>query len=101
MDKNFPKTEGPANNFKNENCGCRPALVAQYKAKRFEADLMTVNFLNTNPNNALKIDDFIKKAEKHLAGHVFAIPATEGHYKDFLASLEQQGLSMNILIHYT
>jgi len=90
--KTFPKTEAPANNFsKNENCGCRPSLVSQYKLKRFEADLMTVNFLNSHPDNSLKINDFIKnQASRDLAGHVFAIPATEGHYKDFLASIEQQ-----------
>jgi len=90
--KTFPKTEAPANNFsKNENCGCRPSLVAQYKQQRFEADLMTVNFINSDPNISLKINDFIKnKASRDLAGHVFAIPATEGHYKDFLASIEQQ-----------
>ena len=64
----YPSTESYANNFfKNENCGCRPSLVTMYKRDRFNAD-----------------------GSQNLDGFVFAIPATEGHYKDFLASLQQK-----------
>lgn len=87
----YPSTEGPAKNFlKDENCGCRPSLVFQYKKDRFFADIMTVNFLNENPDT-LDFDSFCKeKGGQELKGHVFAIPAEEHHYKDFLASLEQR-----------
>ena len=87
----YPTTEGQAKNFfKNENCGCRPALVFQYKKDRFPADLFTVNFINEN-KGSLDFDKFCKeKGGQELKGHVFAIPAEEHHYKDFLASLEQR-----------
>lgn len=87
----YPKTEGFANNFfKNENCGCRPHLVTQYKKDRFNADIMTVNFLNENPE-VLDLPEFFESTGgQELAGHVFAIPAQEGHYKDFLAALHQK-----------
>lgn len=87
----YPNTENQAKNFfKNENCGCRPALVFQYKKDRFSADLLTVNFINEN-EGSLNFDEFCKeKGGQELKGHVFAIPAEEHHYKDFLASLEQR-----------
>lgn len=89
--KTYPNTEPFANNFfKNENCGCRPNLVNQYKRDRFNADLMTVNFINTH-EDVIDMDKFCEEVGgQNLDGFVFAIPATEGHYKDFLASLQQK-----------
>ena len=87
----YPSTESYANNFfKNENCGCRPSLVTADKRDRFNADIMTVNFINTH-KDAIDLDKFFEEdGSQNLDGFVFAIPATEGHYKDFLASLQQK-----------
>lgn len=103
--KKYPNTAPFANNFfKNSNCGCRPNLVNQYKRDRFNADIMTVNFINThedpfkkkNPKEGeedekLDLKGFCDKVgSQELNGFVFAIPASEGHYKDFLASIQQK-----------
>lgn len=87
----YPQTSSFANNFfKDENCGCRPGLVSQYKRDRFNADVMTVNFINTH-EGCIDLDKFFNgEGSQDLEGFVFAIPATEGHYKDFLASLQQK-----------
>lgn len=87
----YPDTSSFANNFfKNENCGCRPHLVNTYKKDRFNADLMTVNFINENPDSINLEEFFSSNGGQELQGHVFAIPATEGHYKDFLAAVQQK-----------
>jgi|TARA_B110000305_G_C19321138_1_gene579007 hypothetical protein len=94
--KKYPKTESFATNFfNNENCGCRPKLVSQYKKDRFHADVMTVNFINSNED----VIDFDKFCEENggqdLTGHVFAIPASEGHYQDFLAAIQQKNATFS------
>lgn len=87
----FPDTENQANNFfKNENCGCRPVLLQKYKKFRFDADVMTVTFLNENPD-VLDFDEFcINTGGQELRGTMFSIPNTESDYKDFLASIQQK-----------
>jgi len=89
--ENFPETEHQANNFfKDENCGCRPVLLQKYKKFRFDADVITVKFLNENPE-ALDFDDFCTNiGGQELRGTMFSVPNTEGDYKDFLASLQQK-----------
>lgn len=77
------------NFFKDENCGCRPRLIAKYKAQRFEADKLIVNFINEN-EGCIDFNEIDGKAERDITGHVFSIPATEAHYQDFLASLHQK-----------
>tara|TARA_B100000497_G_C7309058_1_gene208356 strand:- start:108 stop:536 length:429 start_codon:yes stop_codon:yes gene_type:complete len=89
--ESYPESESYANNFfKNENCGCRPRLVEAYNLDRFNADIMTVNFINENPE-AINLEEFFKSSGgQELKGHVFAIPSTEGHFKDFLSSVQQK-----------
>lgn len=87
----FPKTESQASNFfKNENCGCRPVLLSTYKKHRFQIDVFTVDFINSN-KKAIDLEKFFEEnGGQDLAGHVFAIPEGEGHYKDFLAAIQQK-----------
>ena len=88
--KTYPQQEPFANNFfKDENCGCRPRLIAKYKAERFHADLLIVNFINEN-EGCIDLKEMDSKADRDVTGHVFSIPATESHYQDFLASLHQK-----------
>jgi len=92
----FPDTEHQADNFfKDENCGCRPVLLQKYKKFRFEADLMTVEFINENPD-VIDIDDFCTQVGgQELRGTMFSIPNTESDYKDFLAALQQKNAQFN------
>ena len=86
----YPESEDYANNFfKNENCGCRPRLIQTYKRNRFDADLFIVNYINEN-EGCVDFNELEQKAERDVTGHVFSIPAAEGHYQDFLASLHQK-----------
>lgn len=93
----YPETENFVNNFvKNENCGCRPSIIRQYKKDRFAADLLTVNFIN---ESNFDFEEFVKtNPSQDLDGAVFAIPNTEAHYKDFLAALQQKNARFN---HFT
>ena len=86
----YPQTEQFVNNFhKNENCGCRPSIIRQYKKDRFNADVMTVDFINSI--DSFDVDEYVKSnPAQDLDGAVFAIPNTEAHYKDFLAALQQK-----------
>jgi hypothetical protein len=94
----YPITENFVNNFvKDENCGCRPSIIKQYKKDRFAADLMTVNFINENKD--FDIDEFAKtNPPQYLENAVFALPNTEAHYKDFLAALQQKNARFS---HFT
>lgn len=84
----FPKTKAQASNFfKNENCGCRPVLLSTYKKNRFHVDLFTVNFIN---ENSIDLKPIYEDGGQDLAGHVFAIPEGEAHYKDFLSAIQQK-----------
>jgi len=87
----FPQTEPQASNFfKNENCGCRPVLLSTYKKHRFQVDVFTVDFINSN-KKAINLKKFFEEnGGQDLAGHVFAIPEGEAHYKDFLAAIQQK-----------
>ena len=87
----FPDTSSQAKNFrKNENCGCRPTLLSTYKRNRFHVDLMTVDFINKN-NKTIDIETFFDdEGGQDLAGHVFAIPEGEAHYRDFLSAIQQK-----------
>ena len=83
------------NFFKNENCGCRPVLLQQYKKTRFDIDVMTVDFINNNPD-VINIDEFCETTgSQDLRGTVFHIPNNVSSYKDFLASLQQKRASFN------
>ena len=94
----FPETKDQANNYFNDvNCGCSPVLLHQYKAARFHADLMTVDFINSN-SDAFNMEDFMKtNPAKHVQGHVFSIPAQESSYKEFISSLQANRFIFN---HY-
>ena len=85
----YSDTEMQASNyFKDVNCGCSPVLLATYKRNRFPIDIMTVNFINENPD-CIDFDEFCNEyAERDIAGHVFSIPEGEGHFKDFVANLQ-------------
>jgi len=86
----YPNAKQYAENFfKDENCGCRPGIIKQYKLDRFHADIMTVEFINKN-KDCLNFDEFEKIGKRDISGHVFSIPKSEGHYQDFLASLQQK-----------
>lgn len=94
----YPNTKQYAENFfKDENCGCRPKLIQQYKADRFNADIMIVTFINNN-EGVIDWKEMEQKGERDVAGHVFSIPATEAHYQDFLASLHQKNAQYD---HFT
>ena len=87
----YPQTESQASNFfKNENCGCRPVLLSTYKKHRFQIDVFTVDFINSNKKSIDLEKFFEENGGQDLAGHVFAIPEGEGHYKDFLAAIQQK-----------
>lgn len=91
----YPETENYVNNFvKNENCGCRPSILKQYKRDKFNADMMTVDFINNCED--FDFDQYLKdNPAQYLEGNVFAIPNTEAHYKDFLAALHQKNAKFN------
>lgn len=94
----FPDQKGFANNYhKNENCGCKPRIVSKYKEERFAADYLTVEFLTKNPE-AINFDDVEKEASPDVTGNVFSVPATESHYQDFLASLQQKNAMFNFFV---
>lgn len=91
----FPDTKSQASNFfKNENCGCRPVLLSTYKKNRFHVDLFTVDFINKN-KKTFKLKEVLDKGGQDLAGHVFAIPEGEAHYKDFLSAIQQKNGRFN------
>jgi len=83
-----PSISGPLSNFYlDENCGCRSVIYKTYKQLRFPIDLMTVEFINSNPD-CIDIDEFCSTvAEKDLSGTMFSIPATESDLKDFLSKV--------------
>jgi len=91
----FVDQETYANNyFKDENCGCKPRIVSCYKQERFAADYIAVKFINENPNS-VNFDDVEEKASPDITGNAFSMPATESHYQDFLASLQQKNAMFN------
>jgi hypothetical protein len=95
----YEDTEDQANSyFKDINCGCSPVLLANYKKNRFPIDVMTVDFINKNPE-CIDLDKFIsEKAPRYVAGHIFSIPEGEGHYKEFIASIQADKFIFN---HFT
>tara|TARA_B100002019_G_scaffold293175_1_gene319160 strand:- start:20379 stop:20804 length:426 start_codon:yes stop_codon:yes gene_type:complete len=94
----YPNTKQYAENFfKDENCGCRPRIIQQYKADRFDADIFIVNYINEN-EGVIDWNEMESKAERDISGHVFSIPATESHYQDFLSSLHQKNATYE---HFT
>jgi len=97
LDK-YPNTKNYAENFfKNENCGCRPKLIQQYKKDRFNADILIVSFINEN-KDCIDFNEIEKKGSRDIRGHVFSIPASEAHYQDFLASIHQKNADYD---HFT
>ena len=94
--KSYPEISQQAENFfKNENCGCRPVLLQNYKRFKFDIDVLTVNFINENPSS-IDIDEFCKtKGSQDLRGTMFSINNNVGSYKDFLAALQQKNASFN------
>lgn len=87
----YPDTETAASNFFNDpNCGCKPVLLSQYRKDKFNADIMTVSFINENPD-CINFEEFYEKyASRDIAGHIFSIPEGEGNYKDFIATLQEK-----------
>ena len=95
----YPETKDQANNyFKDVNCGCSPVLLHQYKVSRFHIDVMTVNFINSHPDSIDLKDFYEKNPPRYVAGHVFSIPVGEGHYKEFVSSLQANRFIYN---HFT
>lgn len=92
--KNYPDTETAASNFFNDsNCGCKPVLLSQYKKDKFNADVMTVNFINENPESINLEEIFKDDTERDLHGHIFSIPEGEGHFKDFISTIQEKRYS--------
>ena len=91
----FSDQSSYANNYhKDVNCGCKPRIVSKYKEERFAADCLAVSFIEENPD----VVDFEKVEEDSspdIVGHAFAMPATEAHYQDFLASLQEKNAMFN------
>jgi len=92
----FPENENQANNFfKNENCGCRPVLLHTYQKLRFEADSMTVDFINSNPD-CIDFDKFCEEVGgQNLRGAIFSVRKRESDFKDFMATLQQKKAEFN------
>ena len=82
--------EAASNFFNDPNCGCKPVLLSQYRKDKFNADIMTVSFINENPD-CINFEEFYEKyASRDIAGHIFSIPEGEGNYKDFIATLQEK-----------
>lgn len=92
----YPETETAALNFfENTECGCKPTIVSQYSQDRFNADVMTVSFINDNPD-CIDLEKFCEKnGSKDVVGHVFSVPLGEGHYKDFIATVREKRFIFN------
>ena len=91
-----PDLEPQLSNFhENENCGCRPVILMRYKKVRFQIDLMTVKFINDNPD-VINLTDFCSNlGHRNLAGSIFSIPDTEADFKDFLSGIKAKGDTYN------
>ena len=97
----FPDQDSYANSYhKDENCGCKPRIVTRYKEDRFGADCLAVEFINQN-EGCIDFDEVEEKASPDITGHAFAMPATEAHYQDFLASLQQKNAMFNNFVPVT
>jgi hypothetical protein len=97
----FPDQDSYANSYhKDENCGCKPRIVTRYKEDRFSADCLTAEFINQN-EGCIDFDEVEEKASPDITGHAFAISATEAHYQDFLASLQQKNAMFNNFVPVT
>tara|TARA_R110000765_G_C18855638_1_gene599460 strand:+ start:703 stop:1131 length:429 start_codon:yes stop_codon:yes gene_type:complete len=97
----FVDQETYANNyFKDENCGCKPKIVSCYKQERFAADCIAVKFINENPDS-VNFDNVESDASPDITGNAFSMPATEAHYQDFLASLQQKNAMFNHFVPVT
>lgn len=94
--ENYPHISNQAENFfKNENCGCRPVLLQNYRKFRFDIDLLTVNFLNDNPD-VLDFDEFCNSVgSQDIRGAAFSVNNNQNDFKDFLATIQQKNYSFN------
>lgn len=92
--KHHPDLAGPLTNFySNEDCGCRANIYKRYKKLRFQIDLMTVKFINENPE-CIDIKSFCDSiGELNLKGTMFSIPNTESDLKDFLSKMNIKNAS--------
>ena len=97
----FPDQDSFANNFfKDVNCGCKPRIVSRYREDRFAADCLVVDFVEKNPKS-IDFDKVEEEASPDVIGHAFAMPATEAHYQDFLASLQEKNAMFNHFVPVT
>lgn len=94
--ENYPLVKNQANNyFDNENCGCRPVLLQNYRKFRFDVDLMTVNFILKNPD-VLNFDEFCTSiGNQEIRGTVFSVNNNPNDFKDFLSTIQQKNYSFN------
>ena len=85
------------NYFKDENCGCKTHLIRKYRQDRFAVDVMVAKFIEDN-EGCVDFDKVEEESSTDISGQAFSMPATEGHYQDFLASLQQKNAMFN---HFT
>ena len=75
-------------------------LIHNYKQERFAADCIAVKFINENPDS-VNFDNVESDASPDITGNAFSMPATEAHYQDFLASLQQKNAMFNHFVPVT
>jgi len=93
---NYPDTEMQAiNYFKDVNCGCRPVLLQKYTKQRFDIDVMTVDFINSNPE-CLDFNSFCESnGGQDLRGNIFSVQNKESDFKDFMSTLKEKNARFN------
>lgn len=87
----YPDTEMQAKNYyKDINCGCQPVLLQKYTKLRFDIDVMTVNFINKNPE-CIEFDSFCEThGGQDLRGNMFSIKNKESDFKNFMSTLKEK-----------
>jgi len=92
----YPDTEMQAKNYyKDVNCGCRPVLLQKYTKLRFHIDVMTVNFINQNPE-CIDFNSFFETyGGQDLSGSTFSVKNKQSDFKDFISTLKEKNSRFN------
>lgn len=92
----YPDTEMQAKNYyKDINCGCQSVLLQKYTKLRFDIDVMTVHFINKNPE-CIEFDSFCEThGGQDLRGNMFSIKNKESDFKNFMSTLKEKNARFN------
>ena len=88
----YPDTEMQAKNyFKDVNCGCQACSYCRsIPNSEFDIDVMTVNFINQNPE-CIDFDSFCEThGGQDLRGNMFSIKNKESDFKNFMSTLKEK-----------